>query len=165
MLFAQIKAPPTTPTAPTAADVRESTDTRTTRGEGDTRLKDPNDTRTTRDDQYDPRASETPSLQKDRNAYDPAFQSSPALRNQARAAAEDGTVFRPGGTDYGAQVALVEGYNDNVVQTQNVIDGPVVRHPSPFTGVDVELSMRAWTSPFDPHEFRLQLRGQHYTPL
>ncbi len=165
MLFAQIQAPPTTPTTPTAADVRESTDTRTTRGEGDLRLKDPNDSRTTRDDQFDPRALEAPATARDRLAYDPAFQSSPALRNQARVAAEEGTVFRPGGLDYGVQVAIVQGYNDNVVQTQAVLDGPIVRHPSPFTGVDAELTLRTWTSPFDPHEFRLQLRGQHYEPL
>jgi hypothetical protein len=165
MLFAQIQAPPTTPTAPTAGEVRESTDTRTTRGEGETKLKDPNDTRTTRDDQFDPLAPGAPMTQKDRLAYDPAFQSSPALRNQSRIAEEDGTVFRPGGVDYGAQVALIEGYNDNVVQTQNVLDGPVTRHPSPFTGVDIELNLRTWTSPFDPHEFRIQVRAQHYTPL
>jgi hypothetical protein len=165
MLFAQILAPPTTPTAPTAAEVRESADTRTTRGEGQTRVKDPNDTRTTRDDQFDPLAAEAQGVQRDRLAYDQAFQSSPAIRNQSRAAEEGGTIFLPGGIDYGAQVAIVEGYNDNVVQTQNVIDGPVTRHPSPFTGVDAEAMLRVWTGPFDPHEFRVQLRAQHYTPL
>jgi hypothetical protein len=165
MLFAQIQAPPTTPSDATAAEVRESPDTRTTRIEGAPKLKDPNDLRTTRDDQFDPRASEAPTTQKDRAAYDPAFASSPALRNQARQAAEEGTVFRPGGLDYGAQVAIVEGYNDNVVQTQAVLDGPVTRHPSPFTGIDADLTLRAWTSPLDPHELRFQVRGQHYTPL
>ncbi len=164
MLFAQIKAPPTTPTAPTAADVRESTDTRTTRTEGDVKVKDPNDTRTTRDEQFDPRA-EAPGLQRDRLAYDPAFQSSPALRTQARLAQEEGTVFRPGGVDYGAQLAIVSGYNSNVVQTQDVLNGPVRHHPSPFTGLDMELTMRLWSSALDPHEFRVQVRGQHYTPL
>ena len=43
MLFAQVLAPPTTPTATSsaqsAAEVRESPDTRTTRGEGETRTR------------------------------------------------------------------------------------------------------------------------------
>ena len=96
MLFAQVLAPPTTPTATSsaqsAAEVRESPDTRTTR-----------------DDQYDPLRSDAPGVQKDRLAYDPAFQSSPALRNQSRMAEEEGTTFRPGGFDYGAQVAAYFG--------------------------------------------------------
>jgi hypothetical protein len=77
----------------------------------------------------------------------------------------EGGVIQPGGHDYGFQLAIVEGYNSNVVQTQDAIDGPVTRHPSPFTGIDAIGHYRTWTSPVDAHEFRLQLRGQHYTPL
>ena len=78
---------------------------------------------------------------------------------------DDATIARPGGTDYRAQVALVEGYNSNVVQTQDVAGGPGHPHPSPFTGIDASAMMRHWTSPYDEHEFRVQFRGQHYTPL
>ncbi len=163
MLFAQIQAP-ATPTAPPAAEVRETTDARTTRAAGETPLKDANDTRTTRDSAYDPRAEPLDPRQS-RIQYDPAFQSSPTVRALARTAEGGGVVFRPGGFDYGFQASIIEGYNDNVVQTQDEENGPVRRHPSPFTGLDVALSMRAWTGPFDPHEFRIQFRGQHYTPV
>jgi hypothetical protein len=78
---------------------------------------------------------------------------------------EGATLTLPGGTDYRAQIALVEGYNSNVVQTQDVIGGPVKRHPSPFTGIDASGTLRTWSSPTDEHDLRLQLRGQHYTPL
>ena len=74
-----------------------------------------------------------------------------------------GTRF--GGTGYRAQFAVVEGYNSNVIQTQAVLGGPAIPHPSPFTGADVSAELYTWTSPTDEHVFRLQVRGQHYTPL
>src|SRR5262249_24299112 len=141
-------------------------DPRTTRASGEPvpGQRDPQDTRTTRDDGFDPNL---PPEQQRRTTlqYDPAFQASPTVRGAALAAEEGGTPFRPRRFADGLQVALIEGYNDNVVQTQDVTDGPVRRHPSPFTGFDIEGLIRAWSGPFDPHEFRLQLRGQHYTPL
>jgi hypothetical protein len=78
---------------------------------------------------------------------------------------EGGAPTPPGGTDYHLQLALVEGYNSNVIQTQAALNGPVTRHPSPFTGIDVIGEMRTWTSPYDAQDFRIQVRGQHYTPL
>jgi hypothetical protein len=179
MLFAQVKAPATAPAVPPAGEVREAppgaptaptapaNDSRTTRASGEPapgQVRDPQDTRTTRDEAFDPNA--IPEAQRRGPIqYDPAFQSSATVRGQAALAEEGGIVFRPGGFDYGFQGAIVEGYNDNVVQTQDVTDGPVTRHPSPFIGIDVEGMMRLWSGPFDPHEFRLQLRAQHYTPL
>ena len=169
MLFAQIAAPATATTA-TAAEVREAPrpDTRTTRDASNVGpLKDPNDTRTGRDSGYDPRDLREIEAQKQRSAQqnNRDFQATPSVRAARAAAEEGGGVFRPGGTDIGAQVAVVEGYNDNVVQTQDVLNGPVRRRASPFTGIDVGLSLRTWTSSTDPHEFQVQFRGQHYTPL
>ena len=72
---------------------------------------------------------------------------------------------RYGGTGYRAQFAAVEGYNSNVIQTQDVAGGPATPHGSPFTGVDATAELYTWTSPTDTQVFRLQVRGQHYTPL
>ncbi len=169
MLFAQIAAPATATTG-TAAEIREAPkpDTRTTRDAsnvGD--VKDPNDTRSTREAGYDPRDLREVEAARQRTAQqnNRDFQATPSVRAARASAEEGGGVFRPGGTDYGLQLSLIEGYNDNVVQTQDSLDGPVRRHPSPFTGLDLVLTLRTWTSPTDPHEFQVQLRGQHYEPL
>lgn len=77
----------------------------------------------------------------------------------------EGRARPPIGTDWRAEVALVEGYNTNVVQSQQLVLGPVTKHPSPFTGVDATARMITWTSPLDEQELRLQVRGQHYTPI
>ena len=172
MLFAQIAAPATatTGTAAEVLQVREAPkpDTRTTRDASNTGdLKDPQDTRSTRDSGYDPRDLREAEAAKQRTAQqnNRDFQATPSVRAARASAEEGGGVFRPGGTDYGLQLALIEGYNDNVVQTQDRLDGPVQRHPSPFTGLDLVLTLRTWTSSTDPHEFQVQFRGQHYTPL
>jgi len=70
-----------------------------------------------------------------------------------------------GGHDWRMQIALIEGYNSNVIQTQEVINGPATRHPSPFTGVDASAEWLSWTSIHDQQTLRIQVRGQHYTPL
>jgi hypothetical protein len=70
-----------------------------------------------------------------------------------------------GGHDWRAQFAVVEGYNTNVFQTQNVLNGPGIPHPSAFTGADAGIEWLTWTSPHDQQTFRFQVRGQHYEPL
>ena len=66
------------------------------------------------------------------------------------------------GTAFRLHLALVEGYNSNVVQTGL---NPTTPHPSLFTGVDVGAELLTATSPTDLQVIRLVLRGQHYTPL
>jgi hypothetical protein len=89
----------------------------------------------------------------------------PSVRSSRAIAEENGTTFLPGGTDYIAQLAIIQGYNTNVVQTQDVLNGPITKHPSPFTGLDASLTIRTWTSSTDPHQIRFDVRGQHYEPL
>ena len=67
-------------------------------------------------------------------------------------------------TDVAGTVAMVEGLNDNVVQTQ---DTPTARtrHPSLFTGVDTALLLRFSQANTDVTGLRLRVRGQFYEPL
>ena len=67
-------------------------------------------------------------------------------------------------TDVSGTVAIVEGLNDNVVQTQ---DSPTVRtrHPSLFTGLETGVTFRLTEPNLDTHGFRLRLRTQFYEPL
>lgn len=174
MLFAQITAPPTrattTPTVTTTPATQPSTpatadapldpqDARTTRDPGAQR--DPRalvDARTTRDDAFDPRAPTADRAQRERDE----------LRGGTPLHAGDGepvTRIAGEGTDIRAMLSLVEGYNTNVQQIQSVADGPIVQHPSPFTGAEMRLTLRTWTAPRNFHEAQIEVRGQHYTPL
>jgi hypothetical protein len=66
------------------------------------------------------------------------------------------------GTAFRLHLALVEGYNSNVVQTGL---NPTTPHPSLFTGIDAGVELLTATSPTDLQVIRLVVRGQHYTPL
>ncbi len=77
----------------------------------------------------------------------------------------DGTPVRFGGFEHALLATALEGYNDNVVQTlEDPTDRLVRRHGSFFTGVDV-MGVLQYLGPKTEHDFRLQIRGQHYTPL
>ena len=67
-------------------------------------------------------------------------------------------------TDVSGTVAIVEGLNDNVVQTQ---DSPTVRtrHPALFTGLETGVTFRLTEPNLDTHGLRLRLRTQFYEPL
>ncbi len=70
-----------------------------------------------------------------------------------------------GATDYHAHVAIIEGYNTNVVQSQLVLGGPTTQNPAFFTGVDLALDMITWTTLTDRQDIRLGVRGQFYAPI
>jgi hypothetical protein len=184
MLFAQIAPPPATPSggtagvvevappaggpvAPPAPVLPPAVDTRTTK-DASFDTPPPPDARTTRDSGYDPRLEAQKEEERRREEAARSnrdFAGVPTVRSSRAIAEENGTLFLPGGTDYIAQLAIIQGYNTNVVQTQDVLGGPIAKHPSPFTGVDAELAIRTWTSSTDPHEIRFDVRGQHYEPL
>ncbi|MEO6575033.1 MAG: hypothetical protein ABIP89_14410 [Polyangiaceae bacterium] len=67
-------------------------------------------------------------------------------------------------TDVSGTVALIEGLNDNVVQTQ---DSPtqVTRHAALFTGLETGVTLRLTEPNQDVHGLRLRLRTQFYEPL
>jgi hypothetical protein len=67
-------------------------------------------------------------------------------------------------TDVSGTVALIEGLNDNVVQTQ---DGPgqITRHAALFTGLETGVTFRLTEPNQDVHGLRLRLRTQFYEPL
>lgn len=69
------------------------------------------------------------------------------------------------GTYWHAQVALIEGFNTNVVETQNVTNGPVTHHPSLYTGISGGLMVTSSTSRGDEQNLGFTFRGQHYTPF
>jgi len=77
----------------------------------------------------------------------------------------DGSPVRFGGFEYAAIGTVLEGYNDNVVQTlEDPTDRLVRRRGSPFVGVDI-MGIVQHLGTKTEHDFRLQFRGQHYTPL
>ncbi len=67
-------------------------------------------------------------------------------------------------TDVSGTVAIVEGLNDNVVQTQ---DSPtqITRHAALFTGLETGATFRLTEPNQDIHGLRLRLRTQFYEPL
>jgi hypothetical protein len=69
--------------------------------------------------------------------------------------------LRGTGTALRLHVALIEGYNSNVVQTLS----PTTAHPALFTGIDAGIDLLTATSPTDLQVFRLAARGQYYEPL
>jgi hypothetical protein len=69
-------------------------------------------------------------------------------------------------TDTVARVAVVEGYNSNTYQAQDDPNVPViVRHPSPFTGVDANLELRFLGRDADRVTLIAGGRANHYEPL
>lgn len=77
----------------------------------------------------------------------------------------DGSAVRYGGFEYALIATALVGYNDNVVQTlEDPVDRLVRRRGSPFIGVDVMGIVQHLGKRTD-HDFRLQLRGQHYVPI
>src|SRR5215467_9893705 len=69
-------------------------------------------------------------------------------------------------TDVVTRVAVVEGYNTNTYQTVADPANPVVvRHPSPFTGLEADVELRLQPNPDDLHVIRLQGNVIHYEPL
>ncbi|HWL87017.1 MAG TPA: hypothetical protein VNO21_14520 [Polyangiaceae bacterium] len=67
-------------------------------------------------------------------------------------------------SDVAATAAIVQGVNDNVIQTSDA-DGSIHRHPAAFTGVDSTLTFRVTEPDADVHGLRLRVRGQYYQSL
>jgi hypothetical protein len=67
-------------------------------------------------------------------------------------------------TDVTATSALVQGLNDNLVQTTDG-SGNIKRNPSFFTGLDNTFQLRITEADTDVHGLRVRLRGQFYEPL
>jgi hypothetical protein len=69
-------------------------------------------------------------------------------------------------TDVVARAAVIEGYNSNVYQGQDNPNLPLVmRHPSPFTGIEGSLEYRILGRGTDRTTLLLGGRFNHYTPL
>ena len=68
------------------------------------------------------------------------------------------------GTYYHLQLALIEGFNTNVAETQPYAGGPVTHHPSLYTGASAGLLLTSFTSATDQQTLSIMVRGQHYTP-
>jgi hypothetical protein len=69
-------------------------------------------------------------------------------------------------TDWIARPAIVQGYNSNTYQAQDDPNLPIIRrHPSLFTGVDLQLEMRSTSPRGDLTVLRVDGRGNHYEPL
>ncbi|MDB4997349.1 MAG: hypothetical protein JWM74_4781 [Myxococcaceae bacterium] len=67
-------------------------------------------------------------------------------------------------TDVAATSALVQGINDNLIQTTDA-SGGIKRNPSFFTGLDNTFQLRITEPDTDVHGLRLRVRGQFYEPL
>jgi hypothetical protein len=163
---------PTQPTQPSGrppqqgAGAVDVVDTRTTREENSAR--DPRaevDTRTTRDEQFDPRAARTDREQADRARVQRVQQNLGPVGLRVPLTDPDGRPIETGGVDYILHGIVIEGYNTNVVQSQEVIGGPVTRHPAMFTGIELTGTRRSWITEEDPVEVTLQFRGQHYVSI
>jgi hypothetical protein len=123
------------------------------------------DQRTTRDAQFDPRRVGADRMQEARE------RASRVQRNQAAAGLRvplvdaEGNPIATGGVDYILNSVVVGGYNSNVQQTQDVVGGPVTKHPALFTGVAVTGTRRSWITAEDPFEISVTARGQNYFRL
>ena len=74
-------------------------------------------------------------------------------------------IYAAGNTaDVAATAALVQGLNDNVIQTTDN-SGNIDRHPATFTGVDGTFTFRITEPDTDVHGLRLRVRGQYYQSL
>jgi hypothetical protein len=68
--------------------------------------------------------------------------------------------------DVVTRAAIVEGYNTNTYQAQDDPNVPIIRrHPSPFTGVDLDVELRHTSGRTDLTTLRLEGRANHYEPL
>jgi hypothetical protein len=67
-------------------------------------------------------------------------------------------------SDVAATAAIVQGLNDNVIQTTDGT-GEIDRHPATFTGLDGTLTLRLTEPDTDVHGLRLRVRGQYYQSL
>ncbi|WP_394842893.1 hypothetical protein LZC95_38205 [Pendulispora brunnea] len=67
-------------------------------------------------------------------------------------------------TDVAATAAIVQGVNDNVIQTTDN-SGDIDRHPATFTGLDGTFTFRITEPDTDVHGLRLRVRGQYYQSL
>lgn len=67
-------------------------------------------------------------------------------------------------TDGAANVAVVEGVNDNLSQTQDA-QGHVDRHPAAFTGIDGLATLRSTSRDADVQSLQLRARTQLYAGL
>lgn len=67
-------------------------------------------------------------------------------------------------TDTAANVAIVQGFNDNVSQARDA-DGNVDRHPATFTGLDGRGTLVLRRRDDESHTFSLRARTQIYVPL
>ncbi|WP_394828582.1 hypothetical protein [Pendulispora albinea] len=74
-------------------------------------------------------------------------------------------IYAAGNTsDVAATAAIVQGVNDNVIQTTDD-RGVIDRHPAAFTGLEATLSFRVIEPDNDVHGLRFRLRGQYYQSL
>jgi len=67
-------------------------------------------------------------------------------------------------SDVAATAAIVQGINDNVIQTTDS-SGSIDRHPATFTGLDATFTFRITEPDTDVHGLRLRVRGQYYQSL
>lgn len=150
----------------TLADPKDPRTGSTTIAEGTGLL--PIDPRTTRDEQFDPRAA----AQAEEERREVAAR---VMRAQQRSASRGGRGARlldPEGrpvqhrpTEITTFASLIAGYNSNVIQTQDVENGPVKQHPAAYNALEGRVELEFWGKGEEPQQLSLQVLGQQYYKL
>ncbi len=155
---------PVTPA--TLADPKDPRTSSTTLAEGTGLL--PIDPRTTRDEQFDPRAA----AQAEEERREAAAQVLRAQQRSASRGARGARLLDPEGrpvqhrpTEITTFASLVAGYNSNVIQTQDVENGPVTPHPAAYNAVEGRVELEFWGKGEEPQQLSLQVLGQQYYKL
>lgn len=155
---------PTQPTQPTvpAADPREA---RTTQAEGTNVL--PVDPRTTRDDQFDPRASaQAADDQREAAARAMRAQQNAALTgSRVRLVDPEGRTVQHRAIEITSTASIVGGYNSNVIQTSEVLGGPITKRAALYNAIEGRVELDFWGRGEEPQSLSLQVLGQQYYKL
>ena len=164
---AKPKPEPTQPTQPTVPQVGTTgvVEARTTQAEGTNVL--PVDPRTTRDDQFDPRAAaQAADEQREAVARAQAVQRNAALTGtRIRVVDPAGNPVQHRPIEITTTASVVGGYNSNVIQTSDVLGGPVTKRAAMYNAVEGRVELEFWGRGEEPQAVSVQVLGQQYYKL
>lgn len=128
----------------------------------------PVDPRTTRDDQFDPRAAAQSAEDQQGaaiRAQAHAQQTSALTGSRVRVVDPEGRIVQHRPIEITSTASIVGGYNSNVIQTQDTLDGPVIRRAALYNAIEARVSIDFWGKSDEPQSLSVQVLGQQYYKL
>lgn len=128
----------------------------------------PVDPRTTRDDQFDPRAAAQSAEDQQGaaiRAQAHAQQTSALTGSRVRVVDPEGRIVQHRPIEITSTASIVGGYNSNVIQTQDTLDGPVIRRSALYNAIEARVSIDFWGKSDEPQSLSVQVLGQQYYKL